>query len=103
MSIDTRKKITIKMKDHNIASDQNESTCQYCHYQFATKYGLTQHIKNNHCTGLRDFQTHKLIDKLEKQITELKDKTTKEIEELKETTNELKKEPRVSNQILQVI
>ena len=124
------------MKNHEFLSNQNETTCQYCQYKFASKYGLTKHIKNNNCRGLRDFQTQNLINKLEKQIMELKETTTKEIEELKETTNKeidglkettnkeieglkettnkeieglkettdgLKKEPRVNNQILQVV
>jgi hypothetical protein len=46
------------------------------------------------------------FEKLEKQIAELKEATTRTITEiagLKETTIELKKEPRVNNQILQVV
>lgn len=98
-----------------------ESTCQYCGYTFANKYGLSKHVKRKNCKGLKEHDTRELITnlikevvkcndtniigqmgQLEKQIAELKETqvTKKEIDDLK---IDIKENPRISNQILQVI
>ncbi len=105
--------------------------CRYCYSGFTRNASLSRHLKNgckvinvglvseDFSSSAREFHllkklaekeeqiailTHSsTLEKLEKQIIELKDTTTKEIEQLKDTTEELKKTPRINNQILQVV
>lgn len=76
--------------------------CQYCNQSFVRKYGLTRHINEKRCKLLKteggiskDMTDH--IEKLEREIEQLKELTNQEISTLK------KKPANTVNQVLQVI
>ena len=91
----------------------SQFTCQYCQCCFKHQSSLSRH-ENYRCQKKNeDLSLKEKMLTMEKQLIELtkkqekqendRHKTERQLAELKETTIELKKEPRVNNQILQVI
>ena len=107
------KKFAIKSTDLKPGTN----ICQYCGYNFSQKSTLTRHLNKNYCRQLKE--THHLAKvtkppiKNHKKDTRLSDvnpllirclqNNTKKIETLERELAELKEQPRVNNQILQVV